>query len=110
MKKKNSNIEIERYNPDFELLNKKLHIGKPSAMNIGINSVENTTVVRMEKLIFPLIAVVFFNAPLSMLFDCSLIEGMIVTASELISVDGIISNGNVMPIIIPNSESACDSV
>ena len=83
-----------------------MQIGIPSAINTGIKIVENTTVVRSEKLILLRSAVVFFKFPLSMLFDCSLIEGMIVTASELMSVDGIIRSGKVMPIIIPNSESA----
>lgn len=41
-----------------------------------------------------------------MSLDCSLIDGIIVTASELISVDGIIRIGKVIPMIIPNSDNA----
>ena len=50
----------------------------------------------------------FFNSPLSISFDCSLIDGIIVTASELINVDGIIIKGKVIPIIIPNSDRASE--
>ena len=60
----------------------------------------------IAKLIFDFRVDVSLRFPLSISFDCSLIEGMSVTASEPISVDGIMINGNVMPMMIPNSERA----
>lgn len=59
-----------------------------------------------EKLTFDFIIDLSLSSPLSILFDCSLIDGIIVTASELMSVAGIIKIGNVIPIIMPNSDKA----
>ena len=67
---------------------------------------ENTTVVFIEKLIFDFRMVLSFKLWLSISLDCSLIDGIIVTASELINVDGIIIKGKVIPIIMPNSDNA----
>ena len=85
---------------------KNSQIGTPSAMNDESKSVEKSILVRIEKLILFFRADVSVNLPSSILLDCSLIEGIIVTANELINVVGIIIKGKVIPIIMPNSESA----
>lgn len=87
-------------------MNKKLQRGTPIAINVEINKPEKTMLVLIENEIFDFKLFVFFSSPLSILFDCSLIDGMIVTASEPINVDGTIMSGNVIPIIIPNSDNA----
>lgn len=92
--------------PAFSLLKTNLHIGTPSAINVEISIDENKMLVFIEKFIFDFKIDLFFRFPLSMLLDCSLIDGTIVTARELISVPGIIRSGNVIPIIIPNSDNA----
>lgn len=92
--------------PAFSLLKTNLHIGTPRAMNVEINIDENKILVFIEKFIFDFKIDLFFRFPLSILFDCSLIDGTIVTARELINVAGIIKSGNVIPIIIPNSDNA----
>ena len=78
----------------------------PSARNVDSNTVEKTTVIFKAKLIFDLISSLFFSDSFFMLIECSLMLGISVTASEPMSVDGIMIKGNVMPIIIPNSERA----
>ena len=83
-----------------------MQIGIPKAANVEIKIEEKTTVVFKEKFIFDFNIDVSLSSLLSMSFDCSLIDGMIVTAKELISVDGIMISGNVIPIMIPNSERA----
>jgi hypothetical protein len=95
-----------RYTPALELLNKNEQIGMPSAMNVGIRILENIIDDLMENMILFFNAVISVTPSLSMSFDCSLIVGTIVTARELISVDGIMIIGNVMPMIIPNSDRA----
>ena len=85
---------------------KKLQIGIPSAANVEIKIEEKTTVVRSAKFIFDFSIDLSLSSLLSMSFDCSLIDGIIVTAKEPISVDGIMISGNVIPMMIPNSESA----
>ena len=92
--------------PAFSLLNINLQIGTPSDMNVEINIDENKRLDFIEKLIFDLRTALFLSTPLSILFDCSLIDGIIVTARELINVAGIIKSGKVIPIIIPNSDNA----
>ena len=83
-----------------------MQIGIPKAANVEIKIEEKTTVVFKEKFIFDFNIDVSLSSLLSISFDCSLIDGMIVTAKELISVDGIMISGNVIPIMIPNSERA----
>lgn len=92
--------------PAFSFPKINLQIGTPSEINVDSRIEENNRLDFIEKLIFDFIIDLFLIFPLSMLFDCSLIEGIIVTASEPINVAGIIKRGNVIPIIIPNSESA----
>ena len=88
--------------------NKNLHIGVPRDKKIGINIDEKIRDILIENMIFDLREFISFIVSLSISFDCSLIDGTIVTASELISVEGIIIIGNVMPMIIPNSDSASE--
>ena len=92
--------------PDFSFPKINLQIGEPRAINVDISKDENNRLDFIEKLIFDFKIDLSLRFPLSILFDCSLIDGIIVTAKELISVDGIINNGKVIPIIIPNSERA----
>ena len=92
--------------PAFSFPKIILQIGIPNAINVEISIDENNKLDFIEKLILDLRIDLFFRVPLSILFDCSLIDGIIVTASELINVAGIINKGNVIPIIIPNSDSA----
>ena len=99
-------LAMLRYLPAFALPKINSQIGSPKARNVERRIDENKRLDLIEKLIFDLITCVSFNWFLSILFDCSLMEGIIVTASEPINVDGIIRIGNVMPMIIPNSESA----
>ena len=75
-------------------------------MNVEINKDAKTIVVFIAKLILCFRTDVFLSSPLSMLFDSLLIEGIMVTARELINVAGIMTSGNVMPMIIPNSDKA----
>ena len=75
-------------------------------MNVEIRIDENRMLDFIEKLILDFKIDLFFRLPLSILFDCSLIDGIIVTASEPINVAGIINKGKVIPIIIPNSDNA----
>ena len=95
-----------RYIPALVLLNRNLQIGFPIAINTGMRMLEKIIDDLIENITLFLREVKSSTPSLSMSFDCSLIVGTIVTASELISVDGIMMIGNVMPIIIPNSESA----
>lgn len=92
--------------PDLVLLNKNSQIGSPRAIKLESKIDEKMILVFSEKLIFDFIMVLSFKFPASISLDCSLMEGIMVTASEPISVAGIINIGNVMPIIMPNSESA----
>ena len=92
--------------PAFSFPKINLQIGTPSAMNVEISIDENKILDFIEKFILDFRTDLFFRFPLSMLFDCSLIDGIIVTASEPIRVAGIINNGKVIPIIIPNSDNA----
>ena len=92
--------------PAFSLAKINLQIGTPKAINVEIRIDENKRLLFIEKLILDFKMDLFFMFPLSMLFDCSLIDGIIVTASEPINVEGIIRRGKVMPIIIPNSDRA----
>ena len=92
--------------PAFLLLKISLQIGSPSAMKLEIKIDENIKLDFSEKLILDFKLVLSFSVPSSILFDNLLIDGIIVTASELINVVGIINNGKVMPIIIPNSDKA----
>jgi len=92
--------------PAFSLLKINLQIGSPRATKLEIKSDENIKLDFNEKLTFAFKLVLSLSVPSSMLFDNLLIEGIIVTASELISVVGIINKGNVMPMIIPNSDKA----
>ena len=103
-------LAILRYLPAFVFLKINSHIGSPNARKVEIKREENNRLVFIEKLIFDFIILVSLSLFLSISFDCSLMDGIIVTASELISVDGIIKIGNVMPMIIPNSDSASSSV
>ena len=82
----------------------------PNAKNVEMSNDEKTMVVLIEKFIFDFNIDLSLRLLLSISFDCSLIDGIIVTARELINVDGIIIRGNVMPIIIPNSDRASVSV
>ena len=95
-----------RYVPAFMLPKTISQIGSPKAKKVDKSNDENNMLDFSEKLILDLIIVLSFNLLLSISLDCSLIDGIIVTASEPMSVDGIISNGKVIPIIIPNSERA----
>ena len=97
-----------KYVPASVLLKIKSHIGSPIDKYNGNRIVENKIVSLTDKFILFFKMVLFFSSPLSISFDCSLIDGMIVTASELMRVEGIIISGKVIPIIIPNSESASD--
>ena len=81
-------------------------IGSPNARKVDKRIDEKSKLDLIEKFIFDFITLVSFNLFLSMLLDCSLIEGIIVTAKEPINVEGIIKIGNVIPIMMPNSESA----
>ena len=92
--------------PAFSFPKINLQIGTPSARNVDINMVENMRLLFSAKLIFVFNIDLFFKFPLSMLLDCSLNDGIIVTASELMSVAGIINSGNVIPMIMPNSDKA----
>lgn len=95
-----------KYVPAFAFLNKNWQIGSPRAKKLDSKTAENIMLVFNEKLIFDFMIVLSLSVPLSMSFDCSLIDGTMVTANELISVAGIMSIGNVMPMIIPNSDRA----
>lgn len=99
-------LATERYVPAFELLNKNSQIGCPNAIKLDNKIDEKIMLVFSEKLIFERITDLSLMVFLSMSFDCSLIDGIMVTASELISVAGIIKIGKVIPIIIPNSDRA----
>ena len=90
------------------LPNKNLHIGVPRAKNTGIKIDEKMSDILIENIIFDLSEPISFIVSLSISFDCSLIDGTIVTASELMSVEGIIMIGNVIPMIIPNSDKASE--
>lgn len=92
--------------PALILLNKNRQIGSPSAIKLDSRIDEKIILVFNEKLIFDFMIVLSLRFPASISFDCSLIDGIIVTASEPIRVAGIINIGKVIPIIIPNSESA----
>ena len=99
-------LAILKYVPAFVLLKINSQIGSPKARKVDSNKDENKRLDFIEKLIFDFITFVFSNVFLSILFDCSLIEGIIVTASDPMRVEGIINIGNVIPIIIPNSDRA----
>ena len=95
-----------RYIPALVLLNRNLQIGIPIAIKTGMSMLENIIDDLIENITLFLREVKSSTPSLSMSFDCSLIVGTIVTARELISVDGIMMIGNVMPIMIPNSDNA----
>lgn len=95
-----------RYVPAVLFLKISSQIGSPSARKVDKKIDENNTLSLSEKFIFEVRIDLFFIAFLSISFDCSLIEGIIVTASELINVEGIIKIGKVIPMIIPNSDRA----
>ena len=96
--------------PAFLLLKINSQIGSPRAMKLEIKIDENTRLVFIEKLIFDFNVDVSLNVCSSILFDNSLIDGIIVTAREPMRVVGIIKRGNVIPIRIPNSDKASDAV
>ena len=98
--------ETDKKIPALELLYMKSHSGLPRAMNVESKMDENTIASLMAKLIFDLIKVLSVSLPLSILFDCSLIDGMMVVANEPMRVEGIITRGKVIPIIIPYSDRA----
>ena len=95
-----------KYVPAFTFLKINWQMGSPRAKKLDNKIAENIMLVFNEKLIFDFMIVLSLSEPLSMSFDCSLIDGTMVTANELISVAGIMSIGNVMPMIIPNSDRA----
>lgn len=103
-------LAIDRYKPAFAFLYKNKQIGVPNAKKLERNMLEKIIVVLIEKLIFDLKTFMSFGETLSISFDCSLIDGIIVTAKALIRVVGIIIIGKVMPIIIPNSDRASVAV
>lgn len=95
-----------KYVPAFVFLKTNVQIGSPSAKKLDNKIDEKIMLVFSEKFIFDLIIVLSLSTPLSISFDCSLIDGTIVTARELISVAGIIKTGKVIPMIMPNSDNA----
>ena len=99
-------LAILKYVPADLFLKINSQIGSPRARNIDTKIAENKMLDFIEKLIFECRIDLSFTMFLSISFDCSLIDGIMVTASELIRVDGIIKRGNVIPMIIPNSDNA----
>lgn len=75
-------------------------------MKVGSIMLEKMIAILIAKLIFDLSMFLFKSLPSSILLDCSLIEGMIVVAKDPINVEGIMTSGNVMPIMMPYSDSA----